>query len=893
MSSASPAQRAPTSDHARALPTAILTLGRVGVLAVVIMLFVAVAAPWLAPYAPDVQVAAPFSSPSFAHWLGTDDLGQDVFSQLLLGARTSLAVGVFAALVATSIGTAVGLAAGVARGVLDTVLMRLVDVMLTLPFVPLVIVLSAFAGPGFGSTVGVIGALMWARTARVLRSQVLSARERGPATAARAMGARAPHILWHHVFPSVFPLVVPELVRAVNAAIVLESSLAFLGLGDPTRLSWGSMLYHANARSAFLTDAWLWWELPPGLCIGGTVLAFVLIGYAIEERLRPRLAIGWRPPAREALRARRSQQAEGGTDAGVSSAHVISGDQQVIASAFSDTAVVRVESLHVRFPTANGIVHAVNDVSFSIDRGEVIGLVGESGSGKSTVLTAVMRLLPTNADVHAGRIAFRGRDIAGLSDDDMRRLRRTEVALVPQSAMNALNPVRTIGAQLQETIHLPESGQRRARAQALLEMVSIPVSRLRAYPHELSGGMRQRVVIAMAMANTPSLIIADEPTSGLDVVLQTELLNVLRSLRDEFGMAIILVSHDLAAVAQLADHVLVMRNGQLVDRGVTRTMLAHPTHPYTRRLVSAIPTLRSPTTGLADVDAALDWRTGQRTSNASTAMDRRDVARGPVASTPPLLEFRNASKAFGRGVGAVTAMDQVQLSVQHGERVGLIGASGAGKSTVARAALGLTQLDAGQLLLDGIDFTSPSRHMRRARARSLHMIFQDPYDSLAPGLRVEDIVAEPCVIHGSAGNGSVAAAVATALVAVGLSPASRYLRAFPHELSGGERQRVAMARAMMLNPKLIVADEPTSQLDAPLRADMVVLMRQLQAAHGTSYLYITHDIAMAAMFCDRLFIMHSGRIIESGPTADILAAPREEYTRKLLDYVTTPFEFTT
>ncbi len=829
-------------------------LGQAGLWALAALLFLAIAGSWLAPYDPYAQVTAPFASPSFAHWLGADDLGQDLFSQLLVGARTSLMVGVLAAVVATVVGTAVGLAAGVARGITDMTLMRLVDVMLTLPFIPLVIVLSAFAGPGFSSTIFVIGLVMWARTARVLRSQVLSARERGPAVAARAMGAGVPHIMWHHVLPSVFPLVVPELVRAANAAILLESSLAFLGLGDPTRLSWGSMLYHANVRSAFLTDAWLWWELPPGLCIGGTVLAFVLVGYAIEGRLRPRLSTDWRvdttrPTSRSTTEIPRT------------------------AEDIRSGALLAIDALHVEYRSAANVIQALAGVSLEVSRGEIVGIVGESGSGKSTLVAASLGLLPASAVVTAGSVSVNGSDIRALNNDAMRHLRGKTVVLVPQSAMNSLNPVRTIGSQLAETVRLHSSVDRKAarlRARELLALVDIPADRVEAYPHEFSGGMRQRVVIAMAIANDPQVIIADEPTTGLDVLLQTELLTLLNDLRNRLGIAVVLVSHDLAAVARIADRVLVMHRGRVVESGETGRLLNAPAHEYSRRLVRAIPELRT----------RLGTSSRERiTSRVKAEEGNRQVARH-TTNSEPVLRLAGVSKSYG--ASSVRVLDNVSLQVHRGERVGLIGGSGAGKSTIARMIVGLSDPDTGDIYVDGIAVSLRSTCARRTAAQRVHLVFQDPYESLAPGMRVRDLVAEPCRIHGVAKQSQIENDVISALEDVGLVPASRFLDTWPHELSGGERQRVAIARAIILKPALIVADEPTSQLDAPLRADIVMLMHTIGVKRGTAYLYITHDIAIASVFCDRLVVLQAGRVVETGLTAEIVRAPAHPYTALLL-----------
>ena len=584
-------------------------------------------------------------------------------------------------------------------------------------------------------------------------------------------------------------------------------------------------------------------------------------------------------------------------------------------------AVLSIEGLRVHYDSGAGIIRALDGVDLCVRRGEVVGVVGESGSGKSTLAAAAMRLLPPAARMVGGRVMIAGRDIAGLSDEEMRLWRGGRVALVPQSAMNALNPVRTVGAQLVETIAMHSALRgtaARARARALLALVGIPPERLDAYPHQFSGGMRQRVVIAMAVACEPLLLIADEPTTGLDVLRQAELLALIGDLRDRMGMAVMLVSHDLAAVARLADRVCVMQHGLIVDTGRTDTLLSAPTHPYSRRLLAAIPSLSArlvaPATphgnaphGAGSHDAGShdaashDAAPHDAASHGAASHGRapRGVAedhRGAVDDTclsrrrragdeapRSLLQLINVSKSFGQHANDLKVLDGVSLSVCAGECVGLIGASGAGKSTIGRLAVGLTTADAGVVNVCGAPVSRRTRADRHHAARQTHLIFQDPYDSLAPGMRVRELVSEPCRIHRELRGAALQAAVHTSLEDVGLIPATRYVDAFPHELSGGERQRVALARAFILRPALIIADEPTSQLDAPLRADMITLIQRLGARHDTAFLYITHDLAIAGMVCNRLVILNEGRVVEMGPTDAVLTSPRDAFTLRLRD----------
>ncbi|MDQ3989701.1 MAG: dipeptide/oligopeptide/nickel ABC transporter permease/ATP-binding protein [Actinomycetota bacterium] len=529
---------------------------------------VAVLAPLLAPYDPTERTGIPFSAPSVAHPLGTNDIGQDLLSELIYGARISLLIGVVAALAATVLGTAIGAVAGYARGCLDTALMRLVDVVLALPVLPLTIVIGVFLGPGLATQIVVIASVIWAETARELRSQVLSLREHDHIQALRAMGAGPGHVLPRHVLPAVAPLVVPQFVLATKKAILLEASLAFLGLGDITAKSWGTMLSLAQSRSAFLTDAWLWWVLPPGVAIAVTVLAFALLAYAFEERARPSLRDRVAGPPRTA-------------------------DPRPGSLEPSPRHPLVIEDLTVTY----GAHVAVDRVSLHVAPGELVGLVGESGSGKSTVAGATLGLLPPAARVTGGRVLVCGHDVARIGPTELRALRGRRIGLVPQEAMSALNPVRTVGDQLGEALTAHQRLGRaavRARTEQLLSLVALDPDRARDYPHQLSGGMRQRVVIAIALAADPDVLVADEPTSGLDLLVQAEVLDLLDALRRRLRLAVLLISHDLPVVQAVADRIAVMRAGELVELGPADRVGTDPEHPYTRRLVEATPRLRLP-----------------------------------------------------------------------------------------------------------------------------------------------------------------------------------------------------------------------------------------------------------------------------------------------------------
>ena len=561
-------------------------LGWLGAALLVLFIGMAVLAPVLAGHSPRVASGLPYEEPTANHLLGTDDLGVDIFAALLYGARITLAVGVLSALFGVGVGLTVALLAGYFRGAVEVVLMRTVDFTLSFPFLPLVILLATFLGRGFLTTVLVIAGVIWARPARVMRAQVLKVREFGHVAAARAMGAPTPYILSRHVLPRVTPLAIAQFVRAAHVAVFIEASLAFLGLGDPNGQSWGTMLFFANSHNAFLTDAWRWWILPPGLALAATVLGFAFVGYALEEWADPRLARAARP-ARPASRFRRSKEAV---------------SVPLPLPSESVSSVLEVRDLRVRYNTPAGPLDAVDGVSFAIGPRRVVGLVGESGCGKSSLSMALLRLLRPPGHLAGGAVVLDGCDLASLSTPAMARVRGRQISLVPQSAMNALNPAYSVHRQVREAAALTRNRAEAAtRAHELLDLVGIPAARHGAYPHELSGGMRQRVVIAMAIANEPSLLIADEPLTGLDVVTQEHILQLLLDLRDRFGMAILLISHDLPVVGRIADDLLVMYAGRIVESGPAAQVMHDPHHPYTRALLRAFPSVRGPQQVLASI----------------------------------------------------------------------------------------------------------------------------------------------------------------------------------------------------------------------------------------------------------------------------------------------------
>jgi peptide/nickel transport system permease protein len=550
-------------------------LGRVGAVMLTLLFAAAALAPLLARHDPRARVAAAHQRPSWQHPLGTNDLGQDLFAQLLHGARVSLTIGVLAAVLAIGLGIAVALLAGYLGGTVDAALMRLVDLTLAFPFIPLVLVVATFLGRGLSTTVLVIGAVIWAQPARVLRSHVLKVLEFGHVHAAQGMGASTPRILLRHLLPRMAPLAAAQFVRAANIAISIEAALSFLGLGDPARMSWGSMLFYANAHNAILTEAWRWWILPPGLGLTVTVLGFAFVGYAFEEWGDRRLS---------------------GTDGAAARRRWTSPQRHAAPTAARETDVaLEAHGLRVHYETDEGPVHAVEDLDLVVGRNRIVGLVGESGCGKTTLAMTVLGLIPSPGRVVGGTLRVDGRDLTAMPPADVARLRGRVMSLVPQSAMNALNPAYTVHRQIAEAASLTrEPSAARRRATELLDLVGLAAERGDAYPHELSGGMRQRVVIAMALANDPALIVADEPLTGLDVLTQARIIRLLLDLQQQTGVAVLLVSHDLPLVSRVVDDLVVMYAGRVVESGTASQVTTSPHHPYTRDLLRAFPRLRGP-----------------------------------------------------------------------------------------------------------------------------------------------------------------------------------------------------------------------------------------------------------------------------------------------------------
>ncbi len=519
--------------------------------------------------------------------------------------------------------------------------------------------------------------------------------------------------------------------------------------------------------------------------------------------------------------------------------------------------LLSVENLNVRFGQDGQQVHAVKGVSFTLERGETLALVGESGSGKSVTALSTVSLLGDTAAV-TGSVRYAGQQMIGAPEARLQKIRGNDISFIFQEPMTSLNPLHTIEAQISESLSLHQGltgAPARARVLDLLQKVGIrdAESRLAAYPHQLSGGQRQRIMIAMALANGPELLIADEPTTALDVTIQAQILDLLADLKRSEGLSLLFITHDLTIVQRIADRVCVMQGGEIVEQGPTALIFANPQHPYAQKLLAAH------ATGLPD----------------PVAPDAAEVLR-----TEHLRVWFPITSGFLRRItGHVKAVNDANLSVRAGETLGVVGESGSGKTTLAWGILRLVQSQ-GKVLLDGKDLSTLPKSALRPLRRDLQVVFQDPFGSLSPRMTAEAIIAEGLGVHGLEPGRNRRDMVGDIMAEVGLDPST--MHRYPHEFSGGQKQRIAIARAMILRPRLVVLDEPTSALDMTVQVQIVDLLRDLQRRHGLAYVFISHDLRVVRALSHQVMVMQNGDVIEHGPAQALFANPQQAYTKALL-----------
>jgi len=589
--------------------------------------------------------------------------------------------------------------------------------------------------------------------------------------------------------------------------------------------------------------------------------------------------------------------------------------------------LLEIDHLATYFHTDDGVVKAVDDISLRVEEGKTLGIVGESGSGKSVTSFSIMRLLSGNGQIVQGSISLLGRDMVRLPELDMRRIRGKEISMIFQEPMTSLNPVFTVGWQVMEAIMLHQNVSRaeaRKRTVELFDEVGIPepAQRVDSYPHQMSGGQKQRVMIAMALSCNPKLLIADEPSTALDVTIQAQILDILRKLRDQRGMSVLFITHDLGVIAEIADDVAVMFQGKVVEFGKVLDIFENPKHPYTKGLLACKPRLETqykilPTVAdFMDVDRSTDppkiiakqmtpERLAQLTTTGRgrllhTKTDLKNMSHpweegkhAPDATTvpegqQPLLSVRDLKVYFPirkgvflRTVGHVKAVDGIGFDVYRGQTLGLVGESGCGKTTAGRAILRLIEPDAGRVLYGGVDLATLGGADLRKMRRKLQIIFQDPYGSMNPRMTIEAALTEPMVIQQLGKSAADRRDRAVALLEeVGLEAV--HLRRYPHEFSGGQRQRICIARALAVEPEFIVCDESVSALDVSVQAQVLNLLKRLQEGRGLTYIFISHDLSVVKFMADMMAVMQAGKIVEFGPSETIYKLPKQQYTRDLI-----------
>ena len=831
-------------------------LGGAG-LCLVFVLLTLVSLVWTPHDAYSLAIADKMKPPSWQHWLGTDHFGRDILSLIMVGGRISIAVAVLAVGIGITIGVPLGLLAAARPGpplfgqLLDDVVMRFNDLVFAFPALLMAIMLTASLGPGAFNAIIAIGIFNIPVFARVSRAAALTQWGRDFVLAARLAGKGTLRISAEHILPNIMHLLIVQGTIQFSLGILAEAGLSYLGLGaQPPMPSWGRMLADSQTMISLAPHMAVF----PGLAILITVLGLNLLGDGLRDLADPTLGHSRTAGQKPSLPAAKTTPAQP--------------DSSIKATS---RPLLCVNGLGVKIDDH----HLLEDIGFSLRHGEILGIIGESGSGKSMTALALMRLLPRGA-TSSGSIMLEDMALETLDEAAMCRLRGARIGMVFQEPMTALNPLQPIGEQLAEVFRQHQGLDRRAarhQAAAVLERVGLPAAEIppQRLPHQLSGGQRQRVVIAMAIALRPAVLIADEPSTALDVITQQALLRLLRQLVAEENIGLILISHDLGVIAEMADRILIMQSGRLVEQGPVGLLRAGPRHPYSRSLLAAsllppAPPLQKAGRVLLKAEAISHYYP------SAAALFQRQAATAETDDTP--------------------AVASVSLQLQQGEHLGIVGQSGSGKTTLGRILLGLMRPTAGSISLEQQPLVAG--RITAAQRRQLQAVFQDPYASFNPRHRVARLLAEPFNLLQSAAEitksqhssdsssfASLQAAIASGLQEVGLKAedAGRFIHAF----SGGQRQRIAIARALMIRPGVILLDEAVSALDVSIRAQILALLADLAERHGLTYLFISHDLAVVRALCPQVMVMQHGRVVEQGPTEQVFNKPRAAYTRALLD----------
>ncbi len=787
----------------------------------------------------DLDVPVP-SPPTTANWLGTDDQGRDVLARMLYGFRISVLFGLTLTLASSVIGVVAGAVQGYFGGWTDLLFQRFIEVWAGLPILYLLIILASVVEPNFWWLLGLMLLFSWMALVGVVRAEFLRGRNFEYVRAARALGVRSDTLMFRHLLPNAMVATLTFVPFILNGSITTLTSLDFLGFGlPPGSASLGELLAQGKNN---LQAPWLGMTAFAALAVMLSLLVF--IGEAARDAFDPR------------------RDRSGGHTLGKRAA-VARQPAQSFATVPQEgpPPLLAICDLSVAFGHGARQQLAARRVNLQVSAGETVALVGESGSGKSVTALSILQLLPYPFAHHPeGSIEVDGIPVLGASHQTLREIRGGRVSMVFQEPMTSLNPLHNVEKQIGEALFL-HKGLRgikaRERTLQLLDLVGIrdPEQRLSSFPHQLSGGQRQRVMIAMALANEPKLLIADEPTTALDVTIQAQILELLRELQARLHMSLLLISHDLGIVRNMAERVYVMNDGEIVEHGPVRRVFETPQHPYTVSLLAAEPGQRTPPVDSAGSEMILE------------ADDLR-------------VWFPVRAGVLRRTVDHIKAVDGVSLAIRAGQTLGVVGESGSGKTTLALALLRLERSQ-GSIRFQGRSIDDLGTNAMRPLRREMQIVFQDPFGSLSPRMSIMQIIEEGLRVHRI---GTTSAErdelIMQALEEVGIDTADRHR--YPHEFSGGQRQRIAIARAMVLRPKLVVLDEPTSALDMSVQAQIVTLLADLQARHRLAYLFISHDLRVIRALSDRIMVMQQGKVVEQGSAAQIFEQPHEAYTQELI-----------
>ncbi|MFQ5796111.1 MAG: dipeptide ABC transporter ATP-binding protein [Candidatus Bipolaricaulia bacterium] len=900
-----------------------------GTTVVLLFVLIAIFGPLLTPYSATQQILTDArQGPSTKHWFGTDHLGRDVFSRVMLGTRSILALAGLGTLLAVIGGTIFGLTSGYRGGLFDEILMRSFDSLLAIPAVLLALLLLGTIGPSQTSVLIVIVVVYIPIVARVVRSEVLAIKTKGFVKAARLQGESISHILFREILPSVLPALSVEAALRFSYAIFLVSSLGFLGVGvQPPNPDWGLMVNEARTFVG-LTP---WALFFPAGAISLLIIGVNLMADGLKRVLQsPAVATSARAPdVSSPLRAEKEIDREEAVGT-------------LSSAAAASASVLTIEDLTASYHQDGTWLDAVRDVSLRIEAGQTYGLVGESGSGKSTLALAIMRYLSENGAVRHGRIEFADHDLSILSQKELRRIRGSQINLVPQDPLSSLNPSLRVGEQIAEVLRHHRglnSSQARARTVELLNSVRLadPQRVARSYPHQLSGGMQQRVMIAMALSTVPRFIVLDEPTTGLDVTTEVAVLDLFCDLIQERDMATLYVSHALGVVARFADRVAVLYAGELVEDASAQDLYRQPLHPYTQGLLDSVPRLgqnkseiqltsmpgqipdlndlpqgcvfaprcplaieicnKRPPLEIVDGEdrrvRCHRWReilVGEVSAKQAAASET-DSSSSQDDGAKPALVVKDLKRHFrlrtplidlatGKRASTVKAVNGVSLKIERGKTLGLVGESGSGKTTLANAIMGLEERSDGSIELLGIPLPRKLSQRDVEILRRLQIVFQNPEEALNPYLTIGETLRRPLMKLQRKSRREADAAVDELLEMVRLK--ADYAQRLPAQLSGGEKQRAAIARAFAASPELLIYDEPTSALDASVQARILNLLNELQRERRSAYLFISHDLATVGYLADEIAVIYLGRLMEMGRTEDFFAPPYHPYTEALL-----------